>query len=377
VAPSEARGQASTPLEALEARVRSSIVDSLRKNAPAPEGDPALDAACKGAAGELAAGVDRQAAVTYLRRWMLDEQVSDAIYLPFTIEMGQNDPVPRELLVFVGDELALRGITHLGVGAVATTPGRALLALVMVRRLVTHSPFPREVAAGSKQLLWVKPAVASPHTPSLVLAGPDGVAFAVPPSGQARGDGALPFTVELDRGAGRYVLQVVAEDAYGPLVVNRIETWVDQPALRVVESPLAEPAGDSADAQRAFVVEAINALRTRAGLRPVALAPSLSAIAMAHSEDMAAQGYFGHRSPSRGDLAQRLGAERLSGVYARENIAMSVSVAWATDSLADSPSHRQALLDERVDSVGVGVARRHSGSLEIVYVTQVLADLEP
>jgi uncharacterized protein YkwD len=68
------------------------------------------------------------------------------------------------------------------------------------------------------------------------------------------------------------------------------------PTLPSIEAaPQAALPGDAA-AQEARLLEAINRLRTEHGLPPYAIVPELSAVARAHSCDLAAHGLISHTS---------------------------------------------------------------------------------
>ena len=107
-------------------------------------------------------------------------------------------------------------------------------------------------------------------------------------------------------------------------------------------------------------------------MQPLEVDSRLTGTARDHSEDMRDGRFFGHRSPTRGELSART---RETGPVRKvaENIAMSVSITWAHDGLIASPSHRRNLLDPEVTHLGVGVASRDTGPIRVVYVTQHLA----
>lgn len=366
----------STSESAVASRLRAAVSRAATASNHTLERDAGLDAACRGAAGELRALPDRSAAVSHLRRWMLDEQVSDAVYLPLTVELSSAAAPPEELLEFVKRELRARGITHVGVG-VAEEPdsGRAFGVVALLRRLTELSAFPREVEGGSRHWLWVKPTAEASGGIQVIVSDPAGRIETLGSAGLPRGDGAVPFEIPFAQGPGRYVVQVLADDKHGTQVANLVEVWCDQPPMRVVRVPPSALDDNSEAGQVAYLLEALNRFRERHGLAALKPDSQLEQAARAHSEDMGDGRYFGHVSPRRGGLARRLQEAGLPGTFARENIAMSVSAVWAHESLVESPSHRSAMLDPRVTHVGIAVARRHSGALEVVYVTEIAAEL--
>ena len=185
------------------------------------------------------------------------------------------------------------------------------------------------------------------------------------------------FPLTFDRGPGRYVVQVLADDMYGVQITNQMDVWVGQPPMRVDKAvPHVDWGGPDADTQEERMIEMINDFRASHGRSPLGLDKTLERTARAHSQDMLDGGYFGHRSPIRGDLSNRLdGIPSLRDYLVLENIAMSVSVAFAHEGLVASPSHRRNLLDVRSTHVGVGIAIGNTGPLRVVYVTQLFGRL--
>ena len=206
------------------------------------------------------------------------------------------------------------------------------------------------------------------RNPKALLASPDGSTYDISGTVNSRG---LEVPLFFNHGKGRYVLQILAEDTYGTQVTNQMEVWVGQPPMRV-EKPVPEAEwGIEPETQEAQMVELVNRYRERHGLRPLALSQRLVESARAHREDMRGGHFFGHRSPSKGELGQRTGGvPGLNSVA--ENIAMSVSITWAHDGLVSSPSHRRNLLNPDMTHMGIGVVTRDSGPIRVVYVTQHL-----
>ena len=109
------------------------------------------------------------------------------------------------------------------------------------------------------------------------------------------------------------------------------------------------------------MVDLINRDRGVHGLPSLALDPSLSAIAKAHSQDMRDSGYFAHVSPSAGDLSQRLHRAGYGARFSAENIARSTSLFEATESLMQSLGHRANILSREAQALGVGVVLSEGG----------------
>lgn len=355
-------------LLAAEDKVRRTVVSAIQAQGLRLRGDRGIDSACKSTTEALLGAGDLGTVASHLRLELQREQITDVSYLPFTFQMPATGVVPGDVLDFIRRETRDRGVTHIGVGAAKMRGQQVLVTAVLLRRLSLLSAFPRQVKEGSRHILWVKPGGPMIRNPKALLASPDGTTEDISGTVNSRG---LEVPLFFNRGKGRYVLQILAEDTYGTQVTNQMEIWVGQPPMRV-EKPVPEAEwGIEPETQEAQMVELVNRYRERHGLRPLALSQSLVESARAHSEDMRSGHFFGHRSPSKGELGQRTGG--ISGLNSvAENIAMSVSITWAHDGLVSSPSHRRNLLNPDMTHLGIGVVTRDSGPIRVVYVTQHL-----
>ena len=137
----------------------------------------------------------------------------------------------------------------------------------------------------------------------------------------------------------------------------------------LIESP-AVP--DDVDLMVSLTHAAINKIRHEHGLRPLQEDAELRAVAMDHSDDMAARGFFDHRNPDGKRPADRVLAAKLPYRAIAENIQMSQSVRnpvqTAVDAWMDSKGHRENILDDRYTHSGIGIQIRDDGS---VYFTQL------
>jgi uncharacterized protein YkwD len=113
---------------------------------------------------------------------------------------------------------------------------------------------------------------------------------------------------------------------------------------RVTSASLAEQVVALANADRADL----------AGCDPLVIDPRLVTVAQAHSEDMAANGYFSHTALDGTTFGQRLRAAGYSG--GAENIAQGQqSAAEVHEAWMRSDDHRANILNCRLVTVGVGV----------------------
>ncbi len=115
----------------------------------------------------------------------------------------------------------------------------------------------------------------------------------------------------------------------------------------------------------------VNQERVARGLPQFVADPALTALARAHSADMAARSYFSHTNPDGLDPFDRMGAAGISFGSAAENIAWAPTVEWAHDALMDSPGHRANLLNPSLGRIGIGIAPKDSKS---ILVTQAFTN---
>ncbi|HZG56510.1 CAP domain-containing protein [Paenibacillus sp.] len=100
----------------------------------------------------------------------------------------------------------------------------------------------------------------------------------------------------------------------------------------------------------------VNAARAEANLPPLTLHVELSRVARFKSEDMAANGYFSHDSPTYGSPFQMMSDFRIAYSSAGENIACNQTVQRAHEALMNSPGHRANVLSADFTHIGIGVS---------------------
>ena len=118
------------------------------------------------------------------------------------------------------------------------------------------------------------------------------------------------------------------------------------------------------------VVTLTNAERAKAGCGPLTVDATLTAVAQAHSQDMATNDYFDHNSQDGRTPFDRMTAAGYRYSTAAENIAagqrtpQDVMTAWM-----NSPGHRANILNCALKEIGVGYATGSSSQYG-VYWTQ-------
>jgi uncharacterized protein YkwD len=136
---------------------------------------------------------------------------------------------------------------------------------------------------------------------------------------------------------------------------------------------------DTAEAARE-VFKATNAARAEArqcgdtwmeAVPPLAWNKDLAAAALAHSQDMAQQGYFAHKNKQGNEVSQRAEAQGYRWRHIGENISRGqTSAQEAVTGWINSPGHCHNLMHQRFTEFGAGVAIRQ-GKRPAAYWTQV------
>ena len=205
--------------------------------------------------------------------------------------------------------------------------------------------------------------------------------FVTPPSGpvdelrvsQSRGW----FEARLDCGPrrGRFQIEVTATDARGPGVLANFPVYCAvAPPERSPPLSSERAAPQDPDDAASELLALINRDRKAVGLGPVRLDRRLSAVAQAHSQEMAATGAAVHVSPTTGSAADRVHRRGLNPQLVAENVGRAYNADQAQRGFMSSPGHRAAVLEPRVTHVGIGVAAgRPEGESVPLFFTQLFA----
>ena len=105
-------------------------------------------------------------------------------------------------------------------------------------------------------------------------------------------------------------------------------------------------------------------------MAPLHLDSALVEAARRHSQDMATNGFFGHKSPRLGALGERLDAAGIRVLVAAENLSCSESVREAHDAIMGSPAHRANVLSPDFTHVGIGVAAENREGVRSWLITE-------
>jgi len=270
------------------------------------------------------------------------------------------------------DAAAAMPFTHVGLGGAAEASGRTRWAVVLSRRLAEVEAFPARCAAGSAQVLRFRP-VPGLDQPQAAVIGPDGNVQRPP---VVCGPEGCETEIAAGHRAGAIWVQLAARHGKGTVLAAQLRAGVDvDPPTHWEGFPLADPEPPvTAPEGEAGLARLVNAERQRHGLSPLASDPALAVVARAHSADMRDAGFFAHRSPTRGDLMERLETAGYPVRAARENLARGSGVAAAHAALMMSPGHRANLLWPEMTHLGVGAVRTDGGNdAGSLTITQILA----
>lgn len=115
------------------------------------------------------------------------------------------------------------------------------------------------------------------------------------------------------------------------------------------------------------MLEMINRERQKQGLSPLLADTAMRRVAIAHSRDMMARGYFSHETPEGRDPFDRMKTARIKYIVAGENLAIARTLGIAHEGLMNSPGHRANILKPSYGRVGIGIA---DGGLHGLMISQ-------
>ncbi|HEX3549550.1 MAG TPA: CAP domain-containing protein [Candidatus Elarobacter sp.] len=121
-------------------------------------------------------------------------------------------------------------------------------------------------------------------------------------------------------------------------------------------------------AEARLLVRDVNAARAQRGLHPLVQDDSLSQFALQVAEQMAQRHYFGHTDPNGVTFQDRLRASHVRWGYAAENMAFDQDEAHANQAFLHSPGHYANIVDGHPHRVGTAVVAAGDG--EVFYVEE-------
>lgn len=137
-------------------------------------------------------------------------------------------------------------------------------------------------------------------------------------------------------------------------------------------SEVTPPSDDTSDSSgnvssqsgyTAEVISIVNQQRSANGLSALSYSEEAAKVAQAKAEDMAANNYFSHTSPTYGSAFDMLASNGVTYRSAGENIAKGQKTPSSVmDSWMNSSGHRANILSSSYTSIGVGYATDASGT---------------
>jgi uncharacterized YkwD family protein len=140
--------------------------------------------------------------------------------------------------------------------------------------------------------------------------------------------------------------------AYGNLKIPK------KPAPTPTPTPQPTPKTPTAKGlspEEQQMVDLVNKERVAAGLSPFTVDVPLSQVARLKSQDMVANNYFSHQSPTYGSPFDMMNKFGISYNSAGENIACNQSVQAAHAALMNSTGHRANILSKNFTHIGIGI----------------------
>ncbi len=327
---------------------------------------------------------DRRLAV--LARWIYERLGPDGSLPPqsafdlLVSRLGLPEPLPHLLVTQAQDAPRLANVvssrlaaifdladyTH--IGGVAEREERGVIVVIALsRRHIEIAPVARSLSGPGRielegRLLgaYVKPKLAhtlpggETHFEDLGR-GPD-----------------FRATVDLAE-TGRHRLEIEADGPGGPDIIANFPIFVGVPVDESVEAAAAAPAKRAVrpDDARQRLFELINAERVKAGLAALTFDPALAAVALKHSEDMRANDFVSHVSPTAGTSEERLLEAGIITDRASENVGKGYDPDEIHEGFMNSPGHRAAILRPDVTHIGIGVAQKKELHQTTYLVTEI------
>lgn len=142
-------------------------------------------------------------------------------------------------------------------------------------------------------------------------------------------------------------------------VPTTVPTPVPTPAPTPTPTPTPAPTNSPINLAEyeLYLVDLINAERVKNNLSPLAVDTELMKVARIKAEDMTANNYFDHTSPTYGSPFEMMKSFGISYMSAGENLAGGQSAEWAVQAWLDSSGHRANIMTEYFTHTGIGISK--------------------
>ena len=347
------------PAQASVATWADAIDNAFRRSdRPPPLRNMELDRAAQ-AACEAGDDID-------IRRLIRALGVPDGLLVPMVVVAPDDRAVRREWLGYIREHVVPQGVSHYGM---FEEGGR--LAVVFARRL--FHPVALPIAPSSGDVVKIEGDLAPGlAVPQVYIAGPSELVTTVPVGQFGR---YATFQIPLDEGPGSYWVELVALTDRGREVVALFPITTEGAPLAPVVIGRERPVAPEARLASDRALGLLNLERERLGLSKLRLDRNLKHTATVHAGSMSRAGVVAHVLPGGEPPDVRLAHSGVVSDLFYENLALADSVEACHEQLWASPSHRRALLDERLNAVGIGVRSVEADGGRLLYDVHHLARL--
>lgn len=297
----------------------------------------------------------------------------------FAWNLGITDPTPHVIVHGLPDRASVeenvRGsverflerhpYTHWG-AVVLPRNGLWVVVLTLSWRFGTLEPIGRELPSGAP--IPVRGRLAEGYSnPILVVESPSGDVQRLPAGSGPDFDVRVPVDA-----SGAFQVEVLARGSLGETVVANFPVYVgaDAPTSITLSEETEAPAGDP-ESVRTELLALLNETRRGQGLPELTCDARIDAVALAHSEDMRAHDFLGHRSPTTGDPSDRVTSAGLHSGLVLENIGRDYTAAGIHRGLLASPGHRANIVSSGVNTCGIGVVADEADGRTAFIATEV------
>jgi len=356
----------------------------LTGNAATAEARAALERAC-GKAGMIADGRLATLAQMVAEASQQGRRAPQGGFVSFQAQrLGLIEPSPQLWLASasradmllsamkpaVSEAARMGRLTHCG-GALIQAGDMAVMAVAFSGRFVSlEHAIPQRVELGS--VLSLDATLARGYArPSLAVTGPSGQVTRTPLPATRKFQHAL----RLDT-AGEHTLEILAEGPEGLSVLAVFPVVAGSALDRDAPSYAEGPAEQDAAAVVDKLIQLIAAERAQRKLPPLHVDARITAIALAHTEDMAKHHFVAHTSKRTGEPSDRVQAAGLRANVVLENIARGYSAAEIHQGLMQSPGHRGNILHPDARDLGLGVVSEPEGERLAFLVTELFTQLD-
>ncbi len=377
-------------------RVEAPAPSAANYEAAAPAGEPVLGGADSSAVTRGVEGAATAAGVTLigdsrlatLSDWMTDQLGPGGEPPPaevvefFAWHLGLVEPPPHIIVLGLPNSASIteqvqasvarfmerHPYTHWG-ASVRARNGLWVVVVTLSWRNTTMDAVPRQVATQTP--IAVRGVLNEGfYAPTLVVQTPDGQVRRLPAGSGREFDFRVPTEA-----SGRYGVEVLARGPQGEGVVTNFPVYVGEapPTSVSLRSAPVQAGGETATADqvRLDLIRLLNEARAQQGLPAVELDARLDAVALAHSQDMAAHDFIAHTSPTTGTASDRVRAAALRSGLVLENIGRGYSATEIHQGLLASPGHRANMINPDANVVGVGVVVDNTDGQPAYIATQV------